>query len=70
MIHALNRRSELLAEGEDGFISPARSSLYTRDRDSYRTALTWAADTDDGEHTASGLSEGAGLLHRPVSVKV
>ncbi|GMK55430.1 hypothetical protein CspeluHIS016_0204860 [Cutaneotrichosporon spelunceum] len=70
MIHTLNRRSELLCDGEDGVVSLGRSSVYTRDRDSYRTALTWAADTDDGEHgAASGLNDG-GLVHRPVSVKV
>ncbi|BEJ16054.1 hypothetical protein CspHIS471_0506590 [Cutaneotrichosporon sp. HIS471] len=68
MIHALNRRSELLNEGEDGITPAGRSSLYARDRDSYRTALTWAADTDEGE-SGPGLSE-TGLLHRPVSVKV
>lgn len=70
MFQALNRRSELLADGEDGFANANRSSLYTRD--SYRTALTWAAETgEEGELVGAGAMSESGLAsHRPVSVKV
>lgn len=68
MFSALNRRSELLADGDEGFAN--RSSVYTRD--SYRRALTWAAETgEEGEVVGAGMGGAEGLAsHRPVSVKV